>query len=175
METYLCKFCGNDVPNINQVIHSIQCQRNAQQIRLNSLNESSKLVDRTFNGDQQSTPPSSWLCSKCTFANDFDRDICEICCSYKIITGATVDSELTSSAGSMRPQGGWSCPSCTFENEVGNNDCSMCQSIRPPFPTIKETLLLPDDLVNFHLWRSPIEALLEEGLALILPYFLFYY
>lgn len=48
-----------------------------------------------------------WKCSKCTFINKLNSEMCEICTTKKSAAN-------------------WSCSVCTFENKVGDTVCGMC-------------------------------------------------
>lgn len=59
---------------------------------------------------------SPWACSACTFLNDRDRNVCDMCGKSRM-PGPEVKPLIS---------GGRQCPQCTFINERDAQDCSVC-------------------------------------------------
>lgn len=57
-----------------------------------------------------------WACSACTFLNDRDRNVCDMCGKSRM-PGPEVKPLVS---------GGRQCPQCTFINERDAQDCSVC-------------------------------------------------
>jgi len=63
----------------------------------------------------QGSSNSGWECSACSFHNNPDTDICEMCQTPRF---------------ALENKDGWKCLACTYENDKNSNSCDSCDTIR---------------------------------------------
>lgn len=71
-----------------------------------------------------SSPIRKWSCSSCTYQNDINRDVCEMCHRSRRIS---VDAPLVS--------GGRECSRCTLVNGKDDQFCKACETSLEDSPT----------------------------------------
>ncbi|ETW03314.1 hypothetical protein, variant [Aphanomyces invadans] len=74
-----------------------------------------------------SAAPSMWACASCTFENNADSTVCNLCGTLNPNKAAS-PPESDASTNAPGPSDGWTCSACTFLNDWNNSTCSICGS-----------------------------------------------
>lgn len=165
----ICSNCGRAIPEINIVIHEVQCKKKKTVDRGESLPENTEILASApealvetanridaHNANNERSTSQFWECSVCTFHNfDLQSMSCEMCgTSSAIYSSGTNFASGTVDSDNMDQ---WQCWHCMCVNPIRNDVCQACEEHRPPIEARADQLV--DDSMVF---PAPLNATPER-------------
>lgn len=87
-------------------------------------NKDDRLVKKKINNISSPVDLKKWQCQTCTFLNDANKDVCDMCFKSKVVTSEP-PMEI----------GGAECPKCTLVNPKNMKVCQACNGSLENSPT----------------------------------------
>lgn len=87
-------------------------------------NKDERLGKKKHNNISSPVDSKKWQCQTCTFLNDHNKDVCDMCCKSKVVT-SDPPMEI----------GGAECPKCTLVNPKNMKVCQACNGSLENSPT----------------------------------------
>lgn len=179
--SFICSNCGRQIPEINRVIHEVQCKEKktvnqSEPLPINAemlgsapeaLAETGNRIDAHNANDISTERPTSqfWECSVCTFHNfDLRSTACEMCGASSAIYSSGVDTaSRTADSDSIDK---WECSHCTCLNAIRNYVCQACEEPRSPIEAradqlVDDSIIYPASLntaSESHFWQQTVQS-----------------